>query len=381
MLKVDAHKRAMERLENLIDPDHIKRCDAIQTDAWMGRTPEHLPTIVCFPTPEDWPTYQFLEAWDDLEKNFMNSLSMVYITALLKDDKTCAIAPDFGVVNIPEVFGVPSVLTNEGHSMSKGLNDVDKIRELISRGVPEMSGPSIEKTNDFYDFASEVLKAYDKLSQVVHFIVPDNQGPFDLAHLIWGHQIMYATYDYPDVVRELVELTTQTYIEFTSYYKKRLNQSFTDGYHCCGVKLVRGGVRVCDDSAVLCSRDNYLEYCKPYNARAYEPYKGGWLHYCGNGNHFLDDLLTTPGINAVHMGNPDNCDLFELHQKAMETDTTIIWSGSLDRLAELRERNGGKHLTHLIVLTENRYASIDLDDAKADMERIRNYQPIPKAPY
>lgn len=378
MLKLDAHKRALDRLESLVDEEHLARCGRLQEAAWAGEAVEHLPAIVSFPTPPDWPTYPFTQTWDDLEANFMTGLAYAYGGALLRDDRLFTLSPDHGVVTIPETFGVPSVVTDQGRSMSEGLGSLAAIEALIDRGVPDLRPRTV--VDELEDFAREVLGQYEKLSRVVHVFMADTQGPFDLAALAWGHGILTALYDHPDTVHRLLDLMTEAYTAYSHQRKQRLGEPLTSGYHCSGLKLARGGVHLSDDSAVLCSAEVYREFIQPYNARALEPFAGGWLHFCGNGNHILDQMLATPGVNAIHLGNPDHCDLLELCQRCRAADTCLIWSGSLDRAAELRELAGG-HPTGLIVLTENRYQSRDLATAREDLERIRGYQPIAKAPY
>lgn len=378
MLKHDAHKRALELLESLVDREHLARCERLQEAAWAGEAVEHLPAIVSFPTPPEWPTYTFTQTWDDLEANFMTGLAYAYGGALLKDDRLFTLAPDRGVVTIPEVFGVPSVVTDQGRSMSRGLGSLEAVEALIDRGVPDLRPRTV--VDELEDFAREVLSQYEQLSQVVHVFMADTQGPFDLAALAWGHGILTALYDHPDTVHRLLNLMTEAYVAYSHHRKQRLGEPLTSGTHCCGLKLARGGVHLSDDSAVLCSAEVYREFIQPYNERALAPFAGGWLHFCGNGNHILDQMLATPGVNAIHLGNPDHCDLLELYQRCRGADACLIWSGSLDRAAELRALADG-HPTGLIVLTENRYQSRDLQTARADLQRIRGYQPIVKAPY
>jgi hypothetical protein len=382
MLKIDRHKYALDKLDKLIDLEHIRSCEELQENLWTGKPLDRIPCFISFPTPSDWPEYPFTECWDDLEKNFMTGLSVTYCGALLKDDRLCTLTPDYGVISIPELFGIKVTVSDLGRSMSVGLRDVDKIKALIDRGIPDLHQRNGAKVEAFEDFAFEALGQYGNLSRAVHVTIADTQGTLDLASHLWGHEILCAFYDYPDVVRQLMELVTQTYIEYSLFHKRKLGEPLNSGYHVCGIKLVRGGVRICDDSAILCSKKTYEEFISPYNARAFAPFDGGWVHYCGNGNHILDDILKTPGIHALHMGNPDHCDLYELYQKTRAACIVLIWSGSLDRIKEVcaleRQDSPPKYL---MVLTENRYASANLEGAKRNLERIRSYQPIEKSPY
>ena len=75
MLKNDTHKRAMERLEQLIDPDWVAESDAVQQALWEGQPFTRVPCIVSTPTPPDWPTYPFTERWDDVEEHRVSAVA------------------------------------------------------------------------------------------------------------------------------------------------------------------------------------------------------------------------------------------------------------------------------------------------------------------
>lgn len=375
MLKNDKHKRALEKLEKLIDVNHIKEVEAKHQALWEGKALSELPCIVAMPPQNDWPSYPFTECWDDIEKNFITLLGEVYAGALLKDDRLYSLEPNYGCVNIPELFGVESEVTNEGNSMSKGLNDVKKIQEIIECGIPDFDSSLNKKVEEFEEFALETLSQYDTLRDTVHFNIPNIQGPFDLACLIWGRDILFALYDEPDLVEKLMDLVTDTYIQYGLYHKKRLNLPVDSAYHCAGVKLVKGGVRICNDSAVLVSGDVYRNLIKSRDIKAFKPFDGGWIHFCGNGNHFLDELFSLDLMHYLHMGNPDNHDLLKLSENAVEKNKVIVWSGSLEKIREARAITGS---SRILALPENRYGGKNLNDAKMRLKRVRNWQTIEK---
>jgi len=378
-IKQELHKRALDRLEQLVDLDHIAHCERVHDDLYAGRPVDYLPCTIGFPVPDDWPTYGFRECWDDIEKNFVTGLGFsAYLGAVIRDDRLLYARPDYGVVNVPELFGVPSVVTDEGRSMSEGLNDTRKLEELLARGMPDLSDEHTRKVDAWYEFARDVLAQYEKLSRAIHFALPDTQGPFDLACLVYGSEILTGVYDHPELVHRLLDLVTETFIAYNMRYKQIIGEPMDSGYHICGLKLVRGGVRICDDSATLASAATYREFSKPYNVRAFEPFDGGWVHFCGNGNHILHDILTTPGVRYLHMGNPDDHDLVALARHAVERGMVIFWSGSLDRVQEALDITGR---SRIYVLTENRYASKGLEEARTALRRVRAGQPIPKAEY
>lgn len=378
MLKSDAHKRAMDRLEQIIDLDWVEESEAVQQALWQGRPFTRLPCIVSTPTPPDWPTYPFTERWNDIERNFVTCMGGVYTGALLRDDRVCQIEPDYGVVHIPELFGVPSQVTDEGNSMSLGLNDTDRVRDLVAAGVPSFDSALNRKVEAFEEFARTVLGQYEKLSRCVHLTLPNIQGPFDLACLIWGHGIYTALYDEPELVGALLDLVTETYIRFGAYHKERIGDPMDSAWHAAGVRLAHGGVRVCNDSAVLVAGKVYRSLIRPRDLRAFAPFHGGWVHFCGNGNHFLGELLDMEPVHYLHLGNPDCHDPIEIAHRIAGKAKVLVWSGSLERIREVCAITGN---TRILALPENRYGARDLEDARRRLAQVRRFEPIPKAPW
>lgn len=378
MLKTDAHKRALERLDGLVNLDHVAACEAMHDALAAGEAVAYLPCQIGMNAPEEWPTYSFTECWDDVEKNFVSALANAYCGALLRDDRLFSVRPEYGVVNIPELFGIPSLVTDEGRSMSEGLNDTAKLKALLAAGMPDIAGARAAKVDAWYGLAQDVLGQYEKLSQVMHLVVPDPQGPFDLACLVYGSEILTGIYDQPELVRELLELMTEAFIAYHKRYKKIIGEPRDSAYHIAGLKLVRGGVRICDDSATLVSPSAYGEFVQPYNLRCFEPFDGGWLHYCGNGNHLLPQMLEMAPVHYLHLGNPDDHDLIDLVKQTNEKEITLFWSGSLERIGEAWEMLGR---SRLFVLTENRYASTTVAGARENLRRVRAGRAIEKARY
>lgn len=131
MLNKDLHKKSLEKLDNLIDPAHVQFTEKLHKDLWLGNSMPYLPCIMGLGKFDEWPSYTFSETWDNLENNLINSLRMVYWGALIKDDRLYQVRPEYGVVNIPETFGIKSIITDQGNSMSEGLNDIEQIKSLI----------------------------------------------------------------------------------------------------------------------------------------------------------------------------------------------------------------------------------------------------------
>lgn len=375
-LKNEKHRQLLEKLESRVDLEFLAGVRRLHKNMWEGKSLTHLPCILGSFQPDDWPLYTFSECWDDIEKNVINSLGIVYGGTILQDDRLCQIRPEYGVVNIPELFGVKSKVMDTGNSMSEGLNDVDSLKRMLARGIPDFgSNPHTRKILDYYHFAQDLLSQYPKLSEAVHFTLPDTQGPFDLACLIWGSGILLGIYDEIDLVKQLLDLFTETFIEYNKYMKGIIGEPPDSAVHICGLPLLKGGVRICDDSATLVSAETYRELIVPRNEKAFAPFGGGWLHYCGNGNHVLPRILSTKGVHALHLGNPDMHDFRKLLKETGRKGIVLFWSGALEELSQATEESVNPRL---LVLVENRYEAKSLDDAKRRLDTVRQGKPISK---
>ena len=79
------------------------------------------------------------------------------------------------------------------------------------------------------------------------------------------------------------------------------------------------GARLCDDSAILLSPGLFEEFVLPYHQRARQPFGGGFVHWCGSGEHILNGYLTLPEVWGINLGNPEMHDPAELLPRLLAT--------------------------------------------------------------
>jgi uroporphyrinogen-III decarboxylase len=128
--------------------------------------------------------------------------------------------------------------------------------------------------------------------------ITDCQGPLTTANQLMGYdKLIYLMVDEPAAAHELMDKVTTTLIDWFRLQKELIGER--PGY-CFSDQLVYTGPHVgiwfSDDDAVLMSADLYREFVVPYNSRFLRAFGGGMLHYCGNGNHQVDNLLATDGL-------------------------------------------------------------------------------------
>ena len=176
-----------------------------------------------------------------------------------------AIRPNLGVIVVPALGGQDFEVTAEsmpwpGHPMS-----FEEICSIRSKDMT--SSPVYALLEGFYRYndlhADPEIKAY----------MADNQGVFDIAHLLYGDDIFYSLMD-PDKAGEVKEIMIE-------------------------------------------------ETILPYVERSVEPFGGAFLHYCGLHPTIFDQLTGLSCIKAVDLGNPEKYDLEYLLKRCAQTDTVF----------------------------------------------------------
>ncbi|MCX7786971.1 MAG: hypothetical protein N2442_04650 [Spirochaetes bacterium] len=164
--------------------------------------------------------------------------------------------------------------------------------------------------------------------------VPDNQGVFDLTHLIVGTDIFTALLDTPELVHKAQEQSLKLYIAGTRMFKSLLGQEATSMFHAhgmiCGVWFPHTGARISEDSCSLVSEGMIREFCLPYIREAIKPFGQGFLHFGGRHEGFLKIACEESLVSTVNLGNSELYDLEEVFRFCGSTRT--VYFGHLDPL-------------------------------------------------
>lgn len=184
----------------------------------------------------------------------------------------------------------------------------DRVREIVSAGMPDIKTGLGAKVFEFGEFCKETFAKYPKIQKYLYVYHPDTQGPLDITDLLWGSDVFYALYDDPDLVHDMMRLSTDT-------YKAVLDKWFGIFPNREDINLhwdywMKGNICLRNDSAVNLSPDQYKEFSFDYDKEVLEYYGGGMLHYCGKGDHFVGlatecEALTSVNLSQPHLNNMD----------------------------------------------------------------------------
>ncbi len=213
------------------------------------------------------------------------------------DDFVPYLVPWFGTAVLSSALGAKVVYHEKADPSFDptrfAIKDEDDIRNL------EIADP------DKDGLMPKVLQfiRYMKEASFLPVGMTDCQGPLASANQLVGYdKLIFMMNDSPDAVHELMDKITESLILWIKRQKVESGEALSE---CIGDQQVyvgeHAGVWLSDDDAVLWSPDLYREFVVPYNSRVFKEFGGGILHYCGNANHQIDNLLNTDGLVGLNV--------------------------------------------------------------------------------
>jgi len=321
----------LEFLEENVDLNHIREVERIHLDTIEYKEVDYLPLSVIFPIDERFTPFPYVETFDDPEKMLFNELlwsfSSIYNSVQLKDHFPFHIRSNHGVGILASLFDANWKIIDNNMPWVDHL-EIKKIKALITKGVPNFYRGIGKKVIETYKYFNDKLKEYPKCFQAIHISQPDLQGPFDIAHLLIGKDIFYKVYDEPEILHELLEIITETYINFRKFIDSLLtDQAGKRAVYVHGC-IYGGKVVVKDDTAVInLSSEMYDEFSKPYNEKILEAFSGGSLHYCGEERQWHFESLNSKWLKGINYGNPEMHNLKTLYKYWGKNNVPILWWG------------------------------------------------------
>jgi hypothetical protein len=229
-----------------------------------------------------------------------------------QSDSVLSLRPQFGVVSLASVFGVEYELSTRYSS------------PWVTAPVSKARLAALEP--DALDWERSLVPAMCRCAE--HFrrelegrlevYLPDTQGPFDLAHLARGHDLLTDLVDDPPFVHHLMALAVHVYVEGSKRLKQASGEPLGGGCHSGNLYMVDAGVRACDDSGTIISPRLHEEFVLPYMELALAACGGGWVHWCGGDFHLVPAYLSLPSVKGINFGQPERYDLPAVFEAILE---------------------------------------------------------------
>ena len=220
-----------------------------------------------------------------------------------------------------EIFVMP--YKNNTLPTTKSLNDTDKIKNVIDKGIPSYQSGFGKDVFEFGEICAELFERYPKIKKYVTVYHPDLQGPLDVCELLWGCEMFYAMYDEPETVHQMLELITDTYTKIMNKWYGIILPRQTMNPHWQNLYF-RGNILLRSDSAMNVSPDAYKEFSLPYDKKLLDTFGGGAVHFCGRGDHYIEHLCSLPNVYGINMSQPHLNDMEKIYKATVDKGIKLL---------------------------------------------------------
>ncbi|MFW6302983.1 MAG: hypothetical protein ACOC2L_00045 [Candidatus Sumerlaeota bacterium] len=341
----DQLKRCLDDLENRIDPAQEKRL----REEWIAFLENGAETPVFDPRRDgknpprvEWPDVRINAAIEDYDLMALSEFKAVSGILAEGQGAMLGVRSNYGTGILPLLFGTELfVMPEETNTLPTAvpLHDEDKIRALIEAGVPGLEkgyGAQVFEMGRRY---MSIMEEYPKIREWVSIYHPDIQGPLDVCEVVWGSDVFMALYTSPDLVKQFLELITETYIAFLDKWRQIVAP---DGDYSVHWRVLhKGRIMLRDDSAMNVSGDLFGEFVEPFDGRLLKHYGGGAIHFCGRGDHYIDRMTRMEGLHAIQMSQPHLNDMETIYQATVDRSIPLL---DFNRDAAEKARAEGRDL-------------------------------------
>lgn len=324
----DQLSRLLSYIEERIDPGRAASARARHRSALDYEPVDRLPIVFYLPYEgREFRPYPFAEAFQSPAKLAVNELlvgfTSLYHAVSLGDDAPYCLRPNLGTGLVASMFGAQVRLVGDNPPWIMPVSQ-KQIRDIVYGPLPDVHTGLAVRALDQCAFFAAMLEDYPRCRQAFQLTLPDLQGPFSTAELLWGPDIYVALYDEPDLVSALMGRIEELMVAVYRSLEAVTCDDLGPGYcyqHAVGT---RGTILVRNDSMVNLSPRHYRELVWPHDAVLSARLGGIGVHFCGQGMHQVANLMAIPGLGCLDVGNPEMLDLDELYRQAARQRVALV---------------------------------------------------------
>jgi len=304
-------KSKIEEILDFIHPEEqiLKKGKERQSAIGTNQETDYIPLLLsgapveekqkyCQWYNENYCRYNLEEQYFDKEKMLFEQLFDLLSTARSLSDSQLTVQAKMGAGFLPSILGLKQRIFKEKDPWLK--------ERLTKKEISQLGLEDLEYI-DQKGFMPYALKYIDYFKSLVRgkasVCVSYTWGPFSLAHLIRGDDIFIDFYDDPNFVHHLMEISTQLYIKGSLIIKRAIGEPTSQGYHG-NFYMGSSGVWSNEDTAVLLSPSHLEEFVLPYLIKAFKPFGGAVIHFCGRADYLLNPLLDISELKGLNLGEP-----------------------------------------------------------------------------
>lgn len=347
MKNIDAY---LSDLEDRIDPIEEERLFNEWVDFLEGRFTGDIfsprRTGIC-PSKLEWQVVSINEALDDFDAMILQQYGACSSMLAGGSGGIMNVRCNYGSSIIPVLFGAELYIMDEEFNTlptSRPLpGGIDTVRKLIDAGVPDLRTSIAGKVFEMGEIYRRIGEKYPNIGKYIPVYHPDTQGPLDICEVVIGSGIFYMLYDHPELIKQLLGVITQTYIEYMREWFALIPPQSAYSTHWC--MLHKGRVMLRDDSAMNLSPEMYLEFVRPYDQLIFDKFGGGAIHFCGRGDHYIEQMSRMSGLSAIAMSQPHLNNMETIYRNTIDKGISLI---GFDREHAEKALKSGRDLHGLV---------------------------------
>ena len=285
---------------------------------WEGKT----PSLILIPrSDESYNLSEYQECFYNPSKMLDSEISRSSGIDDWPTDGIACVRPNLGTIFIPSALGQTYLIQKDSMPWPGPNLTREQLKEIQKQDY--LKSELISLALKFYH-----LFFKGNLNNITAYL-PDTQGVFDIAHLLYGDNIFYDIAD-PAQHRWLEKFLSevmQIYITISRHLKEVLKEPKTQMIHAHGttqgIYFPNAGVRQSEDTATLLSPKMIDDFVVPYIKDITNYFGGSFIHYCGKHEYLFEALIKINGVRAIDLGNPEMYDIRWLLQKFAATGTVF----------------------------------------------------------
>ncbi|HUV06745.1 MAG TPA: hypothetical protein VMX75_03380 [Spirochaetia bacterium] len=316
MKKREAHdsvRRILDELEDRIDPDLQKQIRQRHTKSALWEKVDRPPLLLVPPWDSREPAlHPVSEAVTDPSKMLANELRRGFSSIVrwlrIQDDKPLQVRPDFGIGLVAGVFGARlEVVENNPpwvHPIESDnkKSSVEGLLDRLDIGACQNLGwlPRVAETLDYY---TETLRQYPNVASSVAVALPDLQGAFDNAAMLWGSDIFLALVTEPELIQRLLAAVARTMVHLHNWLRRWVGRELLpEGFSHQHGGIIRGNILLRCDSNVMVHPDMYASRIFPHELQVLRSVGGGSYHSCGRWMHNIPAVINAEEVGSLDFG-------------------------------------------------------------------------------
>jgi hypothetical protein len=243
------------------------------------------------------PRYSMRDQFYNREPMLVEQLWGALAAARSGSDLQPTVRPQLGVGFAATLVGIESIIIEDNMPWPHGHLSLEQIDALaLPDDLAEL--PGLRRGLELLQFYRQTV------GELCGIFIPDTQGPFDVAHLIRGHDLLTDLYERPQFVHRLMATATRIWIGIVEACKQGIGEPFGACYH--SGRYLSVGQRACFDTDTLLGPAHLAEFVEPYVRRAAQAVGGIWAHYCGANAHLARMLIERiEQVRGLNLGNPE----------------------------------------------------------------------------